>query len=266
VTHPDARRESFDQVADQYDSVRPEYPDVIYDEIEELSGARSGASVLEIGCGPGKASVALAKRGYRLHCIELGSHLAEIARAKLSAYPDARVEVGAFETLETRTRYDLIASAQAFHWIDPSVRVARAAALLKPGGSLAIWWNRHVLIPADRGFFEEVQEVYRAVVPEAITLDLVKLRTPDQLRQPEREEIERSGLFPTIQTRTHLWDRTYTARDYVHLLGTYSDHIAIPAETRMKLLTGIEALIDRSYGGVITKGYLTVLHVARNAG
>jgi len=266
MTHPDAKRESFDEVAAQYDSVRPEYPDVIYDEIAALSATGPGALVLEIGCGPVKASVALAKRGYRLHCIELGARLAEIARIRLSAFPDARVEVGAFEAFETEARYDLIASAQAFHWIDPGVRLVKAARLLKPGGSLAIWWNRHVLIPADQGFFERVQKVYRAVVPEAITLDLVKLRTPDQMRQPERDEIERSGLFQSIQTRTHLWERTYTAGDYVRLLGTYSDHIAIPAEMRGKLLAGIETLIERSYGGVITKGYLTVLHVSRTAG
>jgi len=265
VTHPDAKRESFDEVADQYDSVRPEYPDVIYDEIAEISGKGPGALVLEIGCGPGKASVALAKRGYRLHGIELGPRLADIARARLSAFPNARVEVCAFETLDTETRYDLIASAQAFHWIDPSVRVARAAALLKPGGSLAIWWNRHVRVPSDRGFFDAAQAIYRDVVP-GLEAELLKLRLPDELPQPERDELVRSGLFASVESRRHLWERSYRADDYARLLGTYSDHLALPAPVRSRLLSGIEDLIERSYGGVIRKGYLTVLHVARTPG
>src|SRR5262249_54775452 len=151
-------------------------------------GVGPGASVLEIGCGPGKASVALAKRGYRLHCIELGPRLAEIARARLSAFSDARVEVGAVATLATETRFDVIACAQAFHWIDPPVGIVKAATLLAPGGSLAIWWNRHVGVPADRGFFDAAQSIYREVVP-GLEADLLKLRTPDQLPQPERDEL-----------------------------------------------------------------------------
>jgi len=264
VTHPDAKRESFDEVADQYASVRPEYPDAIYDDIASLSGAGPGAMVLEIGCGPGKASVALAKRGYRLQCIELGPKLAEIARARLAAFPSAQVTVGAFETLETETRFDLIVSAQAFHWIDRDVRVRKAATFLRPGGSLAIWWNKHVRVSADRGFFDAAQAIYREIVP-GLELDLVRLRSPDQVPQPEREELIESGLFQTVETRTHLWERTYRAGDYARLLGTYSDHIAIPSETRSRLLQAIESLIEHSYGGAITKGYLTVLHVATKA-
>ena len=264
MTHPDAKRESFDEVADQYDSVRPEYPDEIYDDIGELSSAGPGALVLEIGCGPGKASVALAKRGYRLHCIELGSKLAAIARERLAAFPTARVTVGAFETLETETRYDLIVSAQAFHWIDPAVRVSRAAELLRPGGSLAIWWNKHVRVAADRGFFDAAQEIYREIVP-GMEAELLKLRKPEDVPQPERDELIRSGLFETVRTRTHLWERSYRASEYARLLGTYSDHLALPSSVRGRLLGGIEGLIERSYEGVITKGYLTVLHVATKA-
>lgn len=264
MTHPDAKRESFDEVADQYDSVRPEYPSAIYDDIAALSGAGPGAMVLEIGCGPGKASVALAKRGYRLQCIELGPKLAAIARARLAAFPNAQVTVGAFETLETETRYDLIASAQAFHWIDRGVRVAKAAALLRPGGSLAIWWNKHVRVAADEGFFDAAQSIYREIVP-GLELDLVRLRSPDEVPQPEREELIESRLFQSVETRTHLWERRYRAGDYTRLLGTYSDHIAIPGETRARLLDAISNLIERSYGGGITKGYLTVLHVATKA-
>jgi len=37
--------------------------------------------------------------------------------------------------------YDLLVSAQAWHWVDPVVAMPKAAALLRPGGTLALFWN-----------------------------------------------------------------------------------------------------------------------------
>ena len=51
----------------------------------------------------------------------------------------------------------------------------------------------------------------------------------------------------------HLYHRTrdFPAAQYVELLGTYSDHIAIEENTRRKFFAEIEAAINRM-GGVIT--------------
>jgi hypothetical protein len=37
--------------------------------------------------------------------------------------------------------YDLVLSAQAFHWIEPQYELARAAELLKPGGTIVLVWT-----------------------------------------------------------------------------------------------------------------------------
>jgi len=261
MTHPLANRASFDDVATLYDSIRPGYPEAIYQDIAELSGVGPGGHVLEIGCGSGQASVALAKRGYRLDCIELGSAMASLARSKLAEYEQARVRVGAFEDLETRTRYDLIVSAQAFHWVPADRRCRKAAELLKDSGSLAVWWNRHVRIPGDLGFFDVAQEIYAAHVPDLVT-ELAGTRAPEQIAQME-EELRSSGFFEAIETRTHLWEESYDSAGYACLLGTYSDHLALSPEQRGSLLEDIRNLIDSRFGGRITKGYLAVLHVAR---
>lgn len=39
----------------------------------------------------------LARRGYRIQCIELGENMAAVARRNLERYPNAEVRTGAFE-------------------------------------------------------------------------------------------------------------------------------------------------------------------------
>ncbi len=38
--------------------------------------------------------------------------------------------------------------------------------------------------------------------------------------------------------------RTFTAKEYISLLGTYSDHIAIEEETRLKFFAEIQKAIE----------------------
>ncbi|CAM5598960.1 Methyltransferase type 11 OS=Streptomyces antimycoticus OX=68175 GN=SSPO_097970 PE=4 SV=1 [Streptomyces antimycoticus] len=47
------------------------------------------------------------------------------------------------------------------------------------------------------------------------------------------------------------------------MLRTYSGHRALPPQAREGLLECIAGLIDRRYGGRVTKRYLTELRVSR---
>jgi ubiquinone/menaquinone biosynthesis C-methylase UbiE len=47
-------------------SVRPGYPELLFDDLASLSGTGPGAKALEICCGTGQAMVPLARRGYRV--------------------------------------------------------------------------------------------------------------------------------------------------------------------------------------------------------
>jgi hypothetical protein len=50
-----------------------------------------------------------------------------------------------FETWDAGgRRFRLLASAQAWHWVDPARGFARAAEVLDRGGILAAFWNRPV--------------------------------------------------------------------------------------------------------------------------
>ena len=56
--------------------------------------------------------------------------------------------------------------------------------------------------------------------------------------------------------------RTFTSKEYIELLGTYSDHIAIEEKTRNRFFSEIEAVID-SFGGQITLYDTIDLQLAR---
>src|SRR5690348_7947833 len=188
----EGRRATFDRVALLYDQVRPGYPDALFDDIAALSGSGPGGRVLEIGCGTGKASVALARRGCRVCCVELGANLAAIARRHLAPYPGCEVHVGAFEDWSVPPDgFDLAVAAQAFHWLDPAVALQKIAGALKPGGSIALVSNKVVQGedverggPAD--FATAVQEVYRRWAPD-MALTWTPPPRADELRHEDAQ-------------------------------------------------------------------------------
>jgi cyclopropane fatty-acyl-phospholipid synthase-like methyltransferase len=69
-------RTTFDSAADLYQRARPEYPEALFDTLAELAGLGAGDRLLEVGCATGKATIPLARRGFRITCIEIGPRLA----------------------------------------------------------------------------------------------------------------------------------------------------------------------------------------------
>jgi len=264
----EGRRRTFDRVALLYDQVRPGYPDALFDDIAALCSSGPGGRVLEIGCGTGKASVPLARRGYRVICVELGVNLAAVARRNLAPYPGCEVHVGAFEDwLEPPEAFDLAVAVQAFHWLNPAQALPKIAAALKPGASIALVRNAVVQAedsepgsPAD--FATAVQEVYRRWAPP-----MARNWTPPpragELRHEEAEHLAASGLFGPVALRHYPWRAAYSTHEYTALLETASDHLVLDAATRRSLLNGIAELIDDRFGGQIVRSYVTCLYLAR---
>ncbi|HEY1737699.1 MAG TPA: rRNA adenine N-6-methyltransferase family protein, partial [Acidimicrobiia bacterium] len=80
MTDRRAGRISFDAIASQYDAARPEYPPELYDTLVERTGITKDSRLLEVGPGPGIATRAMARRGYRITALELGENMAAVAR------------------------------------------------------------------------------------------------------------------------------------------------------------------------------------------
>ncbi len=162
-------RVTFDEEAPLYDRARPDYPDQMFDDLVSLAGIPPDGRVLEIGCGTGKSTLPLARRGFSIDCVELGANLAAVARRNLAGFPRVRIVVADFESWAgEEAAYDLVTSGTALHWIDPSVRYYKIAQLLRPGGTLGPFWYTHVHTEREPQFFEEVQRVYEREAPEIV--------------------------------------------------------------------------------------------------
>lgn len=254
-------RTTFNGVADLYDEIRPGYPAQLFDDLANLSGVRPGHRVLEIGCGTGQATVALAERGYHVLGVELGENLAELARKKVGDYPQAQVLTSSFEEWPLEEgAFDLVVSATAFHWIDPEVRYHKSASVLRDGGSLALMWHRPEPSESTEGFPEALKEVHRREAPE-----LSHERRPERLdwATDKADDIERSRIFERPIERYYRFGIAHDAQSYLRLVSTYSSHRSLDEETRRRLFAAVTRLIDEEYGGRVVEGYRSELYVAR---
>lgn len=254
----DRLRATFEQVAERYDRARPTYPRELIDDLTPR--IPPGGRVLEIGPGTGQATLPLAERGFSIVAVELGSELAGVARAKLAQYPNVEIVNAAFEDWDPgRADFDAIVSFTAFHWIDPEVRYAKSARLLRRDGLLAVVETAHVIVEGGDPFWIEVQEDYDAVVPSPDN------RPPPGIEEVGdlREEFRESGLFGAVEVGRFPWDVTYTAGDWIDVLSTYSPNIARDLETTQRLLDRIRARIEARPGGRVTKHYLATVTAGR---
>jgi SAM-dependent methyltransferase len=256
----DKLKRTFEQDAELYDKARPDYPTQIFDDLFVLGSLERTAAVLELGCGTGKATVHLARRGCRVVGIELGENLADVARRNLLQFPRVEVVTSSFESWEPRaSRFDLVFAASSWHWLDPDLRYAKTARLLKPGGVLAIVDNGHAFPDGFDPFFTEIQKSYEELGEPH--LEWPPLRPEDE---PDcREEIERSGLFEIVAIKRRVWPVEYSAETYIDVLNTYSGHIAWEQWKRDKIYADVRRLIARRPEGRIRKHYLSILQVSR---
>jgi SAM-dependent methyltransferase len=260
ITDRDQLKRTFDSAAELYDKARPDYPEQLFDNLFAPGGLGRGAAVLEVGCGTGQATRHLAQRGCSVVCIELGENLAAVARRNLKPFPHVEVITSAFESWEAgESRFDMVFAASSWHWLDPEVRYAKAARVLKRAGVLAIVDNGHAFPDGFDPFFTEIQKCY-----EAIGEPHLEWPPPQPEQEPDRrEEIEGCGLFKVVGVKRHVWTVDYSADTYIDVLNTYSGHIAFEQWQRNKLYAEVRRLIAQRPGGRIRKHHLSILHVCR---
>ena len=237
---------TFNTDATLYEEIRPGYPEELISDVVDLSGIEHSSKVLEVGCGTGKATRSFAERGYELVCLDIGADLIAVAREKLKQFPNVSFVEQAFEAWKPEGKFDLIISATAFHWVDPKVRYLKVSEVLESSGFLAVFSNQHVR--KDEGFFAESQDLYNKYY--------LPLTTNHPTHATDTLGVD---AFHAPIRRVYPWTQTYSAEQYIRLLGTYSGHIALSDENRHLLFEGITDLIETKYDGRITKHYEAVL-------
>jgi SAM-dependent methyltransferase len=252
------KRITFENVADIYAEVRTEYPQELIEDILSLSGLPSDGRILEIGCGPGNATISFARLGYRILGIELGERLSALAAEKCRAYPGVKILNLAFEDWELDERaFDLAVAADSFHWIPPQVGYPKIARALKDSGSAALFWR----VPVDpkTDLSEAIDRVYQTA-PQFVNPD--KRFTAEWLVGVITGNFKASGWFGEVTTKQYFWSEILTGEQYINGLRTFSMHQGIDEGMREKLYAIIGEVIER-FGGKVMRPQSVVLFHSR---
>lgn len=125
-------------IAQEYANFRSGYSNELYDFIAQF-GLKRGATILDVGCGSGIASEPFVMNGFPVTGLDPSEAMLAAAAQRL---PNATFVQGEAEALPfPNERFDVVISAQTFHWVDRAKALAEAFRVLRRGGIIAIWWK-----------------------------------------------------------------------------------------------------------------------------
>lgn len=238
---------TFNTVYKEYDRWRPTYVGELYEDIFAYKEIDASSKVVEIGIGTGQASLPILETGCYLTAVEYGDALSRYVKEKYNDYKNFNVINTKFENFQCDDNaLDLIYSASAFHWIPEEIGYAKAYKLLKSGGVFARFANHPFKDKGRIGMHEAIQKAYNVYMPGALESEEYSTENAKK-----RADIAKKYGFIDIEYRMYHRTRTFTSDEYILLLGTYSDHIAIEEEKRKEFFSEVKRAIDE-LGGVIT--------------
>jgi SAM-dependent methyltransferase len=258
----------FNEIPELYDRVRPGYPDQMFADLVAIAGVDKESSVLEVGCGTGQATRSLAALGCPVTAVEPGAALGAIARQRLADHGNVTVETSTFEEWDDRgRRFDVLVSASAWHWVDPSIGWPRAHDVLRPGGWMALLSHIVVRRPGEPEVYAETADLHERFSPG----------NPGWGHPPLEEVVgatevgwgllgEDSGdLFGPVIARWYPTVQWFDGQGFADLLRSTSLYQDLDRDAREPLLDAIAERIRTRMGDRASRRYLSVLRVGQRA-
>lgn len=129
----------FRHQAARYARYRRDYSPGLYDAIASHTGAADGRRALDLGCGTGFVTGALAARGWDVVGMDFSAPMLAEARRLRPGQPFARARAEALPLAGASVA--LVTAGTAFHWFPREATVAELARVLVPGGWAAVFWR-----------------------------------------------------------------------------------------------------------------------------
>jgi SAM-dependent methyltransferase len=224
---------------------------MLFEDIERLAEQPiAGADVVEVGAGTGIATRDLLARGARVVPVDIGVAMLTRLRDHWLAAPVVLADGEALPFQDDVA--DLVCYSHSWHWVRVPVAAAEAARVLRPGGSLAVWWND---VDAEEfQWWQRQQERLEAMSPGY---------TRDYRTRPFADEIRWTGFFTDAATVTCRWHRTIDIDRYVTWLRSKSYVAAIGDRMDDFLDAERRSLLRVFPDGNVLEPFRTVLVVAR---
>lgn len=156
MTQPFA--DHFSSIARDYAAARPSYPAALFDWLASAAPARREA--WDCAAGSGQATLGLARHFAHVTATDASvEQLAEAPRHPRVSYRTALAHASGLSDGST----DLVAVAQALHWLDVEAFYEEVRRVLVPGGVLCVWCYGLPRLDIS-GIDSELERFYGAVV------------------------------------------------------------------------------------------------------
>ncbi|MEH2182581.1 class I SAM-dependent methyltransferase [Nostoc sp.] len=254
------RKHWYSPAAEAYNQARPCYPQNLISQVVELVQLSTDSKILEVGCGPGTATVGIAQLGCSVICLEPNPDFFRLAQQNCQPYSNVEIQNTSFEEWELKPfEFDAVLAASSFHWISPEVGYPKAANALKENGYLILLWNKE--LQPSYEVYQSLSQVYQLHTP---SLDRYEDQKTQEhiLRQLGNMSID-SGQFKNLRTGQVISEVTYTVDEYLTLLNTYSPYIKLDPETKESLFLGLRRCIEDNFGGSLQLSYISAFHIAQ---
>lgn len=243
---------TFDTVASTYEKLRPGYVKELYQMVFDYISIDENSNVVEVGSGGGQATAPILATGCQLIAVEYGEQFSELLKEKFKEYPRFSVITGKFEDTEfDNDSFDLVFSASAFHWVSEKIGYEKVFSMLKSGGVFARFANHPYRDKANSALSQEIDEIYDQYYNKYYNKEQEAIVEYTEQQAKERAMIASKYGFSDIRYKLFYRERIFSAKEYIELLGTYSDHIAIEENIRNEFFERIEDAINK-HGGTIT--------------
>ena len=229
----DSTRRFSDRV-EAYQKYRPGYPDALVAALIEKAGLGAGTAIADLGSGTGIFTRLLLEQNCRVFAVEPNANMRHAAEVLLSDYQQfTSIDAPAERTGLADNSIDLVTAAQAFHWFNNEATKAEFDRILKPGGKLALIWNK-------RKVSQPFQQAYHAILseyaPEYAKVNHMSLNEDDI-----------AGFFATGSMEILHFDNSQQL-DFSGLIGRLKSASYCPAENSpqyIPMVTELVALFDQ---------------------
>jgi len=264
-------KNTFSKVITDYDLARPTYPEAVYQQIMQFSDMRENAIILEVGAGTGQATDLFVNRNHSsesiikknkffLELLEVSDEQVTFLKDKYHKHPQITVKKDYFEEYNTDKQYDLIYSATAFHWVKSEIGYPKAWDMLKPNGTLAVFWQMSSVTYYDDGLFVGLNAIKHKYLPnESLGFDAQGI---EKVKEKRINQIQSGGCFGIPEVYEFRWTDTYDADRYAALVNTYSSTQTLRSDVRDAYLEEIRRYINNN-GGIVKLPQLVMLYLVK---
>jgi SAM-dependent methyltransferase len=249
----------YSPVALAYDKARPGYPAGLVAHVAHLAQISSFSRLLEIGCGPGTATLTFAGLECPIVCIEPNPDFCELAKQNCRSYQNVNIIQSSFEEWPIeKSAFDVVFSASAFHWIQSEVGYPKVADALRENGYFVLLWNK---------------EPQPALEIWPMLADIYAQQGLSHLGQFESESTQHhllntlaqpaldSGLFKAVTSKLINVELSYSAEDYILLLSSFSPYLCLDESHRTSLFTALYRKINDDLMGTLDLSYISAAYI-----